>query len=545
VSSDFSIGALAIAAYGSSFVGAVRLTCADDVLTIELVRAAGFSSGFVPGATAEAVSFSLPYVAVRGLARRGRCLAIAFDRRAGAPLDRLCLVRFGDDPLAMLLGAHGRRALARFASFALPLPTAILAALRAPAALVSGLGGRAALGVLVGLLVFAVLRELCDWITWGGLRSVRARDTFEAELALRLGVSPARAEARAWTGEDLGPSIESSWRPLAAVVSVVLVFAGAIAAVQYERTRPPPPPPPLAQIWFGPHFQRIRRLIPPPPVVDRCTCQRANSPLWIEGIPIVSVVVAARDGSMEVAPRPGGKRYDFFVFAVNNTNRPLHDVDVTLMFARRDKSGNRVNTAERGLHADRISAGTSARWRVRAPGTEYWIEPSRLGKLGTEANAAEADLFAALGAVKYPALRAHAAMMLAYLRDPRAKDAANSLVGGGDAVERLRAQILRAASPEFACAVTPSGTQFEVCVVNERNVVGAGLQLVDASDAGLASPRRWPIPVDVPVHDGVRVKLALMAGPVPTDLALERAEPAAPVAAPSGIDLVVDDGLAP
>ena len=63
----FSVAALAIAEGGANAVGAVRFTCAEAELEVELVRVAGYAEGFALGAVAAPVRFGVPYTAIRGL----------------------------------------------------------------------------------------------------------------------------------------------------------------------------------------------------------------------------------------------------------------------------------------------------------------------------------------------------------------------------------------------------------------------------------------------------------------------------------------------
>ncbi|MEP7120118.1 MAG: hypothetical protein ABJE95_04370, partial [Byssovorax sp.] len=81
----FTVGALALAAPRANAVGAVRLTLAPTMLEVELLRVGGFSSGFASGGVAEPVRFTVPYLAVRGLVRRGRMLYLALDPGVVAP----------------------------------------------------------------------------------------------------------------------------------------------------------------------------------------------------------------------------------------------------------------------------------------------------------------------------------------------------------------------------------------------------------------------------------------------------------------------------
>ncbi len=143
---------------------------------------------------AEPVSFRVPYTAVRGLVREGRVLYLAFDPAVVTPYNRFALAGFAEDAAESLARAFRARARARWASYLVPGPAGGLAAVLVPEALSAGVLGRASLGVLVALALFAALRELWAWRTWGGPLSDRLRDRFEAELGARLALVPTIVE---------------------------------------------------------------------------------------------------------------------------------------------------------------------------------------------------------------------------------------------------------------------------------------------------------------------------------------------------------------
>ena len=246
----------------------------------------------------------------------------------------------------------------------------------------------------------------------------------------------------------------------------------------------------------------------PPP---RCTCPRAESPLWKEGLPTLSVIVAPRDGAEEVTPhedRRGALVYDFDIAAVNDSAKPMKDVRVVVTFARRDRRGERVGATDRGLFAEEIAPGHAMKWRVRGPGSEMRVDRPPLVMLGDASPPADADAFFGLLSARQPAVRMHAAMMLAYLRDPRARAAAEGMFAPNARAERTRSAIARAASPIFACDLARRGAELHACIVNETSELAPNLMAREvASLPGLAA-LEWPLTVTVPVHDGVRVVLS-------------------------------------
>jgi hypothetical protein len=548
------VGALALAGRRANAVGAVRLTLMPGEMEIELVQVAGFSFGFAPGGVAEPVSFRVPFTAVRGLLREGRILTLTFDPAVVTPYNRFALAGFAEDPAASLARAFQARDRARWASFLLPAPLGLLAAALVPEALVGGVLGRASIAVLASLVLFAVLRELWAWRAWGGPESERLGDRFEAELGERLALVdtpvaarplppalalrlPARRRARptplvpvltrARPAESARPAergrTSESARlafPLAAAVAAAAGIVGVMAFLQrYAAPRPPPPAVDRLATGLGAAARAIRPLYREPPTPERCTCARADSPLWKSGIPALSVLTFHGDDEapVELVPTFDGKGFpgfDFDLAVVNDGARPLHDVRLTLTFARRSASGQRVGAVDRGLFWSGVLApGAAVKWKVKAPGSEMRVDASVTGTLDkARLDPAPADAFFHLTSSRFRAVRVHGALMLAYLRDPRAESAARALSATSAADELLIGRIRRAAAPVFACDVRRAEGKLEACVLNGSSQPRSGLAVREVLAAGKEA-RAVPIPLTIPVHEGRRVHLE-----VPADL---------------------------
>ena len=216
----------------------------------------------------------------------------------------------------------------------------------------------------------------------------------------------------------------------------------------------------------------------------RCICDRAASPLWKEGIPALQILTFASDDDLGsgVAPkeeRPGSPRFELDVAAVNDGARPLRDVRVTLTFARRNKAGRRVGAVDRGLFwGGLLAPGHAVKWHVRAPGSEMRIDASVTGTLDDAGlEPAPAAAFAELTRSRYRAVRAHAALMLAYLHDPRGREAALALDGRTPEDRLLLARIARAASPVIACDAKIEDDRLGICVFNGASQPRSQLEL--------------------------------------------------------------------
>jgi hypothetical protein len=256
----------------------------------------------------------------------------------------------------------------------------------------------------------------------------------------------------------------------------------------------------------------------PPVEPERCLCQRADSPLWKDGIPVLSVLTFEGDeGALsEATARPdraGWPQFAFDLAVVNNGARALHDVRVTLTFARRTQAGRRVGAVDRGLFWGGVLApGHAVKWRVAAPGSEMSVDASVTGTLA-EANLdpAPPDAFFELGSSRFRAVRLHGAAMLAYLRDPRAQALGRAIAVAGVGDADLLGRIRRAAAPVFACDVRRDGARLEACVFNGASQPKAGLSLREVAPGRAGGhpqtpePRSFPIEATVPVHEGLRL----------------------------------------
>lgn len=555
----FSVGALALAAPRANAVGAVRLTLTPAALEVELLRVVGFARGFASAGIAEPVRFTVPYVAVRGLVRRGRMLYLALDPGVVAPYNRFALARFTEDPAEALTRAYLARSLARWVSYLVPLPFGALIGLLAPAALVSGALGRASLGALAAIGAWLALREIVAWQSWGGPLSDRSRDALEQAMAERLGLAPdpepasldetpfplgaARSLSRVRVAPD-PPAPALSPRSIA-TVAFAAVFAVVVMAMAKRLGDPAALPPPVETLQAGlaeaarrSHDAITSASVPAPAeagepgaaapagagaaVGPRCFCQRAASPLWKEGIPALQILAFAGEddlgsGAVPREDRPGSPRYDLDVAAVNDGAQPIRDVRVTLTFARRTPSGRRVGAVDRGLFWGGVLApGRAVKWHVRAPGSEMKIDASVTGTLEDAGlDPAPAAAFAELSRSRFRAVRAHAARMLAYLHDPRGREAALALDGRTPEDRLFLARIARAAAPVIACDARVEGERLGVCVFNGASTPREGLEL-RALPAGAP---RFPIAGKLGVHEGGRLDVAF-GGPMPEEWAV-------------------------
>jgi hypothetical protein len=417
--------------------------------------------------------------------------------------------------------------------------------------LVSGALGRASVALLVAAAAWAVLREIVAWVSWGGPVSDSYRAALETELSRRMGLVPAPVAVEVPLGElqpALAPEPEPTDRRRAAVAigAVAVLTCLTLVVLKQSGTAPEGAPRDVELAISGlAGATRVSTNVQPTPSPatspsapsEPCLCERAASPLWAGGMPVLAVMTSSRQGEgSEVAPRAdarGVMRWDFDVAVVNDSSEPIRDVKVVVTFARRAPDGRRVGVKERGLFWEGdLAPARAVKWRVRGPGTEMRIEADDRGRLGGAVAAAPADAFAELArTARYRVVRVHAAAMLAYLADPRAAELASSLGLGSPADEATVAAIRRASTPVIACDLAAQGPDaIGACLFNAGSSVARVTRVSEPSISlgGAASPtptgsvpdaRSWPLDRLVPVHEGSRVRLEREGGAaIPAEL---------------------------
>lgn len=249
-----------------------------------------------------------------------------------------------------------------------------------------------------------------------------------------------------------------------------------------------------------------------------CTCERNDSPLWRSGLPVLSLIPIpkVKDGvsAPSIAPTKDGEgasQYDFDIAVVNNSARSLHDVRVVVTFARRNSKGERVGATDRGLFWEgALKPARSVKWNVTGPGTELKIELAERRMLSRDLLPADAEGFARLLKATQPSVRVHAAMMLAYLADPRAIEASKTLSPVTEADKETLAQIGRAANPLRVCDVSFQKNAMEACVFNATDTLlqePAVKEVTSTADRAGPGARVSRIGESLPAQSGLRVTL--------------------------------------
>ncbi len=572
MSRPFTVAALAVAEGPADAVGVVQLACDDDSLALTLLRAGAYRRGFVPGTLAESVTLHIPYGAVRGLVRRGHALILSLDRSVPSPFHRFALARFTSDPAETLAPIHRAHRLASTLAWAVPGPVGALVSALPAGDLVGGALGRASLALLVALLVGVGMRIVAAWLAWGGPVSDRLREAFEEAMSVRLGLvhvapppqPPPRRSRRPIPGGG-APSALPAPFPAAprlpthlpppppdlhieperlptllwgrilgfsglAALGVVLVL---VFLHRYGTTRRPPAPELSTTIAVSRAEKPPAPPEPPAPEIpreERCFCERADSTLWKNGVEVLQVITTPGPESPAAPPEPkpddhGDPVFAYDVAIVNNADKRIRETRVVLTYARRDDQNKRVGVTDRGLYWGLpLAPGASVKWTTEGPGTEVRIDKSELGTLAEKGlEPAPADAFFALTRKKHRVVRLHAAVMLAYLRDRRVPEALSALgaplAPEAPVVKRIRA----AAEPLIACELKVEEGQLSLCVFNGSESTFSSAAVKEVVDGDDSAARVWPLPVVVPIHDGVRRSWPL-EGPPPTDLVVNVGE---------------------
>lgn len=521
------MGAIAVADERANAVGPVRLTCLPQALRIELLRVGRFAAGFAFIGLADAVSFEVPYTAVRGMVRQGALLHLSLDPHAATPYNRFSLTRFSRDPMSALMRSFRLRTWVMASRFVVPPSLAALAAWAIPAEMAGGVVGRLAVGLVVLASAFAALTRAIDWIVGGGASSDELAGAFERAVSVRLGLVPATDGAGGPLGGGRrdgvirsGQLVAAGLRPrLFALVGMLAVGMALMAVVAVQRYGV------ADEVLLPVDLARAGITQPVLPVVPRaidegtpehegCHCLRGDEALWRGPLPQISVVVAPVVGEVDgfwlrigetYAASEGrapddpdgdedeaGPRIEFDLAAINNSTQPVETVDFVVTFARRDASGRRRALLERGLHwPGTLDPGEAIKWRVEASDrTELKVDSRLDAMIGDRMPMASAESLAALQRASLPAVRLHGAMLLAYRGDPRAQALLERLDGLSPAEEAIRQRILGTFAPLKVCDLRPSEGGVTLCAHNgsealERRLV---LQTVDRDGERRAHP---------------------------------------------------------
>jgi len=555
------VRAIAIATERSNAIGTVELECTPHGLVLVYLGVGSFSEDYTPGALTHGTQVLVPWANVREARVDGEELFLDLDTPA-TPHQRLSLVNFSTGDSVHHREVYRQRMVLRLAVSGTALVGLLVVALTVPriapktsALTALFIGGLTAAGVL--LLGLWADRHVAR----GGADSDTVREAFASQLAIFLptlgrsaraprpppklprlpdlqGVLPRTtlAVVITLTAGLLGLVLMGSWvigaddehRNTMARSSP----AAATPAAEPYRDEPPPPPPqrrPAPVRSSSP--PAVAPPSPPPPpappsgdvasVSGTCRCPRADSVLWSEPIGKLSALVLA-----ERRQRRGTHpRMELDVAAVNNSDEEIRDLTMVIEFFEQDPppSSKRYSVAARSVYFEGpLMPGQAIKWTVEARGSTYEINNPIEGHIGAHGEeAAPTNLLADLLNANHRPVRLHGAMMLAYLGDPRAREAALVLREALREDEAPYLERLIAATGDIrACQLTVSDTGMQrtvsACVFNAAREAKSGLALrVRALDKPVSHLRpverpalvlaegTWKLPASLPPDQGV------------------------------------------
>lgn len=569
------VRAIAVGTEHSNAIGVVELDCAPHGLVIVYLGVGAFSEGYAPGALTHGTKVLVPWPAVLEARVEGDRVLLAIDPSL-TPHHRLCLTKFSSGALVHPQQAQRQRFILWSAALGTALVGVLIAVLTVPRiAPHTSASATLMLALLTAAVVLAAGLLAERQLVSRPADETSARDGFAAELGgflpqlVRLPQAPER-RAKPSALPDLAGLLP---RTTAAVV--ITLAAGLLGVLLTGRALlfPSSAKQPVAQQddarQLGPMLEpgaavadpeRTPAAAPASPAAataepapaepaattgasvalgGHCTCARADSPLWRTPLPKLSVLVFDR----KLLRGPNRTRLTVEVAAVNNGEGEVRDLAMRVAFVEQDPPPSKRRTAvsHRAVFFEGpLGPGQAIKWTVEARGEDVDIEAPALGDLGAGGDgAAPTNRIAELLRANHRPVRLHGAMMLAYLGDPRAKEAALELKEAlRDDESAFLERVLRALADVRACEVRLSGTgparQLEACVFNSGNEPreGLGMKLrVLSGPVSILEPTRdpplvereakWSLPGSLGAQQGVRVRARVELGSTEGDAVIE------------------------
>ncbi|MBN2196206.1 MAG: hypothetical protein JW751_25560 [Polyangiaceae bacterium] len=541
----------------SNAIGTVELECGPQGLSMTYLGVGAYAEGYAPGALTRGTRVRVPWTELLEARAEGDRLYLAVDPRL-TPHHRLCLTGFSSgnvvDPrelfrqrLVIWVGAGGAAVVGM-----------LLIALTVP--LISPETGGAT-AIAMGALAAGALLGL-GWIA--ELRLTRAADPDAVRMAIlaelgvyfpRLMYGPLTPSPRRRTDPILLVHWLMPRTTLAFALSLATGLLATILMAQWilsgrsdERHHPrpavasrdeappippedesPPPTQPAAMAPVAAASPAPSAAEPAPTAAGDsvtlsgdCRCLRADSPLWREGLPRLSHLVLAQ----RTYKRGTKRRLAAEVAVVNNGNQPLTDVTLIVHFFEQDPppSNQRYEVTQRTLFFEGpLVPAQAIKWSVDARGTSIEIENRNAGILVSPgADTAPTNFVAELLEANHRPVRLHGAMLLAYLDDPRARQAATDLRDAlRDDEEPYLTRLLRATNEVRVCDLQVAGAgtlrTASGCVFNAGTAPAdnAGVRIRALTESvshqhplapppELAAERKWHVPEALGPNSGRR-----------------------------------------
>jgi hypothetical protein len=246
--------------------------------------------------------------------------------------------------------------------------------------------------------------------------------------------------------------------------------------------------------------------------------------LWQTAVPKLSVLVL----STRLRQEARRKHLELDVAVVNNSSEELREVTLRVNFYERDPApaNRRHFSRHRVLFFEGpLLPGQAIKWSTEARGVEFELENPVAGDIGPGGDgAAPIAAFAELLEANHRPVRMHAAMMLAYLGDPRARDAVLKLRDAlreeeAPYLQRVLSSLGSVKSCEFDVSQTGDVRSISACVFNASDAKQDNLLFKVNALAGpvslshpvgqppmLLGEGSWNVPGALAAREGVRVK---------------------------------------
>jgi len=474
------VRAIAIASEHANTVGTVELECTAAGLEVTYVDAARVGADGATIAFTNNQRMVIDWSRVLQARPLGSANLLELDLpHAGA--QRCLLVHFTTGNEVTLQVVQQRRLLLRLWIMGIAVVVASAIALAAPrmSPSIGPIAGLVSGALFAGLLITIGLTTE-RWLADGGRRSRAIRDAFIGDLlsfmpALnRDPLAPAPKPFklprfdRVLPRTTLAISLTLAGALLAALVmfrwivsaptssEVAQVHAERVAKeparIEVEEPRAAPAPVPLPTVTEA---NLADAAVPSRPSQDStavarltgpCDCPRSDSLLWSKPIPSLSLVVLAS----RRYKRKEHDRVELEFAAINNSNQDISELTSMAEFFQQDPppSSKLISVSTRAVYFDGpLRPGAAIKWHVDAEGMTFRLHPAAengrpiTGTIDEHGdNAAPTNSIALLLKAHNRPVRLHGAMLLAYLRDPRARDAAVEL---GDSLRDSESSYLR------------------------------------------------------------------------------------------------------
>ena len=531
------VRAIAVAHENANAVGTVELCCAPQGLVIEFVRISAYSEGYIPYPATSSELVTIPYNQVSKVEVDPDGIVHLNVNPSCTHFNRLALAGLThntqfDHAVSFLRRTRIERTVT-IVALCLWVPLSIVLHLLFPSSSGSVLFG---VPISASLVLHLLRRDVASKLVLFSRSSSARRSELLFALAHRLTPGTVRSDfaasdlpilsSAAASSDESQESDSGSMRGLFATAGVVaavtaltilvgknLLFSspsepyGAWNNRENDGRLPSSSSEPLAPAVSAIVPDSTPVVLPPPP----CTCERADSPLWADGIPRMSVLASNRPGVTSF-DRPSVYPE---IAIVNNTSEDLRDVVMVVDFLLAPRDGQKARVVEKQdlFWEGRLGPGKAVKWRVRGRGDDFAVNSFVKGSLGNGVEPAPADAFYKLAlSANTQSVRLHGTKMLAYLGDDRVAEGLEKLrVDGAFESDDTALQIAAASHPLRVCAIQsdpdPSDDSklvVKACVYNAASVPATRpwITATASFSASTSAFGRWPMPEDLPSRSG-------------------------------------------